>query len=330
LAAGHDLLRSHTWTGPDGSPAERSWWAVVLRSPQVSEALADEVAEVSRRTARQAAQVTWNCPDRSLARAVDAARGWLHRGEERFTASRQAAPFSLADHELARSIPDAGLPGRAAPSPGETDKELCRGILAGCERLRATGPATTANARWSPALNSDVWTYTASAAAIACDLARQITGLLALRARRHGQFLPGAPALRDAAEAAGQAHQAWRHAARAWDSAHTDGPSVTTPVVTTASDLVLRLGRLAFTQPGWTPASSGKAELHSPYQLAADARALRAVLATVHHTASALMHMAASDQRGRRCRAHLRPHPHSPRFQRGTRALHPGPTRPHL
>jgi hypothetical protein len=295
LAAGHDLLRTHIRTGPDGSPAERSWWAGVLHSPAVSATLAGEVAELSRRTARQAAHIAWNCPDKTVASTLDAARSWLQRGEESFSTSRQAAPFSIADRELARSIPAARPPERAAPAPGETDTELCRGILASSERLSAAGPAGVEDARWSPAANSDAWKYTASAAAIACDLARQITGLLALRARWHSLYLRAAPALRTAAEAAGQAHQAWRHAARAWDSAHTDGPSVHTPAMTDASDLVLRLGRLAFTQPGWTPAGGPKAELRNPFKLAADGDAVSTVLAAVHFTASALTAMADSD-----------------------------------
>jgi len=71
----------------------------------------------------------------------------LERGEESFSASRKAAPFCIADRELARNIPAVRPPERAAPASGETDAELCRGILASSERLSAAGTASVMDAR---------------------------------------------------------------------------------------------------------------------------------------------------------------------------------------
>lgn len=60
-----------------------------------------------------------------------------------------------------------------------------------------------------------------------------------------------------------------------------------------AADLVVRLGRLAFGDPGWTPSSSRKPRPRAPGTLAADS--LLAVLGAVHEAADAITRVACAD-----------------------------------
>ncbi len=62
--------------------------------------------------------------------------------------------------------------------------------------------------------------------------------------------------------------------------------------VWTASDLVLRTGRLAFTSPDWTPAKTRRAALRTPAGMAPDADELAAVVGAIHHASDALARLA--------------------------------------
>jgi hypothetical protein len=61
-------------------------------------------------------------------------------------------------------------------------------------------------------------------------------------------------------------------------------------------DLVLRVGRLAYSNPGWTPATS---PVHpcSPADLARTPSDLRLVLGATHHGIDTLTHIAVTDRR---------------------------------
>ena len=62
-------------------------------------------------------------------------------------------------------------------------------------------------------------------------------------------------------------------------------------------DLVLRIGRLAYRNPGWTPACGDASLARQPADLAPDADAISTVLAAVHHAADTLTHIAVTDRR---------------------------------
>ena len=61
-------------------------------------------------------------------------------------------------------------------------------------------------------------------------------------------------------------------------------------------DLVLRLGRLAYANPGWTPATTA-AVSRKPAELAPTLGDLRNVLTAIHHAVDTLTHIAVTDRR---------------------------------
>ena len=64
------------------------------------------------------------------------------------------------------------------------------------------------------------------------------------------------------------------------------------PVAAELEDLVLRAGRLAYTNPWWTPACADASPARDPAGLAATAGELKVVLAAVHHAIDAISHIA--------------------------------------
>ena len=92
-------------------------------------------------------------------------------------------------------------------------------------------------------------------------------------------------------------------------------------------DLVLRIGRLAYRNPGWTPACGDASLARQAADLAPDAGAIPTVLAAVHHATDTLTHIAVTDRRCVRQAAadHRALHPHPP-AARGLR--HPPPLHP--
>jgi len=109
-------------------------------------------------------------------------------------------------------------------------------------------------------------------------------------ARTHTAAIPAA-AMRVA-----DAWPAWRAVATAWGAITTDTHGVRTPAVADASDLLLRLGRLAFDNPGWTPATRPTPPPRDLAELPPGGDRLAAV-AAVHHAWVALAEIAAADQR---------------------------------
>jgi hypothetical protein len=65
--------------------------------------------------------------------------------------------------------------------------------------------------------------------------------------------------------------------------------------MTDASDLVLRIGRLTWDDPRWTPAHSRRAPLRPPAQMAPDTDAVRVVIAAVHQAVDAMAVVAEAD-----------------------------------
>lgn len=100
-----------------------------------------------------------------------------------------------------------------------------------------------------------------------------------------------------AVEAAARACDRWREVEAAWNEKTTDTRGLTSPTVTDTSDLVVRLERLAFADPGWTPIRARKAPVRGIADLAPDSRQAAAVVGAIHHAADALACMATADLR---------------------------------
>ena len=135
----------------------------------------------------------------------------------------------------------------------------------------------------------------AQAAAVTTHL-----GELALRAlgTRAGQLAsqPVSQAqLDDAADLTAGMRAAWHQVDHLWDTMITESRLLPTPAMTETSDLVLRMGRLVWDDPHWTPAHPRPAPMRTPDTLAPRTDAVTTVIAAVHQSVDALARTAEAD-----------------------------------
>jgi hypothetical protein len=205
---------------------------------------------------------------------------------------------------------------------------LCEGVITTAARLQHGAGTFARTARWSPQATSNSWRHDALASAITADSCGVIIRSLAQRAVSLG-FHPAIQAHHDnSARALKLACTAWRTVTGEWDllSTGTHKRAGISPVAAEMDDLVLRIGRLAYRNPGWTPACGDASLARQAADLAPDADTIPTVLAAVHHATDTLTHIAVTD---RRCVARpSRPpalHPHPPAARR---LRHPPPLYP--
>lgn len=308
LAAGRDLLHTHRAPDPDGFFQDRSEWGPVVTSLPVTRALANDITWWSWRLAPFTAWLAGSAssyalphtPDQAVSAAMRdelvSAGQWLQAARTAVRPALDADPVRATDTELLRAIPGSGVPERHPPgSAGESVAELCDGIAVSAARLRAMMRGTPERASWSPLITSGGWQWMAQAAAVTSHLSE-----LALRslADRAGQ-LPAPPAtgvqLESAAGALAGMRTAWQHVGAMWSTLITETRLLQTPAMTEASDLVLRIGRLVWDNPRWTPARADRGPRRAPAALAPGSAAVSAVLAAAHQAVDALAHVAMTD-----------------------------------
>jgi hypothetical protein len=298
LAAGRDLLHTHFLTGTSG----RSLWSAVITSLPVTRALLDEVARWSQQLAFLTGRL-------SLVPAGDAAgpafmpQGmasachWLLAATAVIEAGTQGIPLDAGNTGLLMAIPVNTIPPRRAPAGPETAAVLCQGIEGSALRLRAITFQAPDRAAWSPAFTADSWRWTATAAAVTCHISDGMLRSLAGWARQDAGQPEAAMQLGAAAEAMARACARWREAAAAWNGMTTETAGLIGPGVADPGDIVMRAGRLAFTDPQWAPDRARRTALRDQDQLAPDARQARAIAGAIHQAADALAHMADADLR---------------------------------
>ena len=306
LAAGRDLLHTHLAIDPDGLTLERSEWASAVTSVPVTRALANEAGQWSLRLApftawladSAAAYARPDGPGQTLSVSVRTefatASQWLQAAGAAVHLALRSDPVRPADAELLCAIPAAMVPRRPV-SDGESVAELCDGITISASRLRGAMRDSKDRARWSPSVTSGGWQWMAQAGAVTSHLSELALGALATRA---GQ-LPGSPAsearLRDVAEFMVGMRAAWHQVDRMWDVMITESRMLPTQAMTDASDLVLRMGRLVWDDPHWTPAHSRRAPLRNPAALAPETGVVTTVIAAVHQSVDALARLAKAE-----------------------------------
>ena len=301
LTAGRDLLRTHFGTDPDGWPQRRDW-AEVITSVPVTRALLAEAGAWSRQLALLTGWLSLlSAPDPAVPEPVHqglaGAYHWLLTGSAAITAGQGDDPATEADTDLMRAIPVSLPPGRQPPQDGETVGELALGVAASAARLRMVAQAAGEEAVWSTVLTAESWRWTATGAAVICHLSE-----LMLRSLAESPGLaagaPGAAAqLSGAAEAAAEASARWREVAAGWNLMTTETKGLTAPGIADTGDLILRLGRLAFTDPGWTPLRARSAPLRDVADLAPDTAQAAVVVGAVHHAMDSLAQVGAADLR---------------------------------
>ncbi len=308
LAAGRDLLHTHHAPDPDGLIRGRSEWAPVITSLSVTRALAGQVTRWSWQLAPFTAWLAGSTmsyalprtPDQAVSAAICdslvSASQWLQVAAAAVRPAIEADPVQTADIELLGAVPAAGVPQRLRPGPaGESVAELCDGITVSATRLRAAMRGSAERARWSPAVTSGGWQWMAQAAAVTSHLAELALRALAARAGQLTGLPVTAAQLDSAADGLAGMRAAWQRVDRMWDAIITESRLLQSPAMTEASDLVLRMGRLVWDNPRWTPARCDRAPRRSPAALAAGPAAITAVVAAVHHAADAVARIAVTD-----------------------------------
>jgi len=308
LAAGRDLLHTHVVLDQDGLAHERSEWAPVVTSLPVTRALANEIAAWSARLAPFTAWLAGLAPPHVSRRPGDqqflsspgedlaSAGRWLRTASAALRPALDEDPVRAEDAELLRAIPAAFPPPRQPLGPAaEPAAALCDGITVSASRLRAAVHRGRDRVSWSPEVTSGGWQWMAQAAAVTSHLSELALRSLATRA---GQ-LPGVPVteaqLRDAADAMTGMRTAWQQVDLMWNTIITERRLLSTQAMSEASDLLLRMGRLVWDNPQWTPARADRGPRRDPAALAPGTAAFTAVVSAAHQVADALARVALTD-----------------------------------
>jgi len=308
LAAGRDLLHTRSVLGRDGLAQDRSEWAPVVTSLPVTRALANEIAAWSARLAPFTAwlaglatpHVSRHSADQAFVLSpreeLASASQWLRAASAALHPALDADPGQPADAELLHAIPAAFPPPRQPlGSAAESVAELCDGITSSASRLRAAVHRGRDRVSWSPEVTSGGWQWMAQAAAITSHLSELALRSLATRA---GQ-LTGLPVtearLEDAADAMIDMRTAWQQVDLMWNAVITERRLLSTPAMSEASDLMPRMGRLAWDNPQWTPARADRGPRRDPAALAPGTDAFTAVVSAAHQVADALARVAITD-----------------------------------
>jgi hypothetical protein len=266
LAIGRDLLHTHRTTTPDELWAERSPWAPAVTSPTITRALTAQITRWAHQLAPWAASLASADPAQALAPpavrdALHSATLWL------WTAGAAAHPATADDTRLLHAIPSAQQPERLPPSSAEAMTELCVGIDVSAERLRAVVFGSAEQARWTPAATADTWRWTATAAAVTGHATEILLRSLASHPGQDDK-LPLDQQLQAAADTVAEAGSAWRQVSATWNGLTTETRGHATPLTTELTDLMLRMGRLTWDDPDWSPARAAGCPLRDPADLA--------------------------------------------------------------
>jgi hypothetical protein len=298
LAAGHDLLQTHFTTDQFGWRHGNSPWAPAVASQQVNAALVTEIGGYAGRLAPWALQLAAAAPHERLPErarvAVSTGCRWLWVAEAATRVVRHDVS-AVAGHTLLRAIPVNLPPPRHSPRGGELVPELCTGTVTSAERLRHLAHIMATRARPPHSALAVSWQRTAQAAAITghCSelILRQLT-----KADARPSVAAAETAITQAAQATSRSWQAWRTAAHAWDTFTTSPGTTLTPVAAEIGDLALWIGRLAHTDPAWTPARNHASPTRSGAAFADKGHTIAAVVTALHHASDALTHIAAHDR----------------------------------
>ena len=147
----------------------------------------------------------------------------------------------------------SGLPPAHHPvAAAESLHELCKGVVSTAARLQHAAYAFARTARWSPQATSYTWGRDALACAITSHSGEVIIRGLAQRASALDLDPLIQAHLDNAARALNPVCTAWRASADEWDllSTGTSHGSGVSRVANEIGDLVLRIGRLAYANPG--------------------------------------------------------------------------------
>ncbi|MFC0037202.1 hypothetical protein [Actinomadura rayongensis] len=232
LGCGLDLLEAH-FRRADGSATTT---APVIVAPDTTRSLLHLLSHHTE-TAGRIALHNEVLADKTGRHLVDAAAIMRERGRAR------------ENGLLVIQMPALRPPERARPADGESFTSKLDGVNTSIQRLNALDPTAPMTS----------WAYIARATAITCQINGLLVRTLAWRARELGNE-PACQGLVRTSRSMKSLTSWWKHVSRTWSQKAAgyrfshEGP------VTDASDLLLRVGRLTFDDPAWTPGP--KSTLH--------------------------------------------------------------------
>jgi hypothetical protein len=305
LAAGCDLLHTHFSNDPSTAVQIRtSTWAKVIHSAPVADALLGEIGGLAAKLAPWMVRLSLESPPDSAMPAVtgltfhDSGR-WLWAAALGIENRSHQEPVAGEGWRVLAAIP-ANLPPAYRPLAAQTTvSELCEGVTTTAGRLQYGAAAFARTARWSAQATSASWRHDALASAIVADSSSLIMRGLVRRAAGLGLSPAIQAHLENGARALKFACTAWRAVTGEWDLLTTGAHKRAglSAVAAEMDDLVLRIGRLAYRNPGWRPDCGDASLARQAADLVPDAGGISTVLAAVHHATDTLTHIAVTDQR---------------------------------
>jgi hypothetical protein len=202
-------------------------------------------------------------------------------------------PGTATGHALLHAIPINLPPPRHPPRDGLPVPDLCAGTVITAERLRHLAHLTALRGHHDRAALAASWQRTAQAAAITGHCSELILRQLTQPGTRPPT---AAAAIEEAADAASRSWRSWRALACDWDIFTTNRGTALTPVAAEIGDLVLWAGRLAHTDPAWTPARTHASQPRPHADFTGRGTTITAVVTALHHTSDALTRIAAHDR----------------------------------
>jgi hypothetical protein len=219
-------------------------------------------------------------------RRLNVACQWLWVLNASIEAGCRAAPVPAADRDLLAAMPVNALPAHPVLAAAETVPGLCEGVIATAERLRHLAWQSTQQPPGSPGLTMTSARQAAETSTVTSHNCAIVARVLAARTSHDASAISAD--LAAAALAARQASGSWYQIARALRQVTTDTRGNLSSAAAEARDLALWTGRLAYTDPTWTPASGPHHPARSPQDLVAQHGDLPQVVASVHHACEAL------------------------------------------
>jgi hypothetical protein len=253
-------------------------WLAGLAPPQISRRMTDQPFASS--------------PREELASASQ----WLRAASAALYPALDADAVLPMDTQLLHAIPAAFPPQRQPLGPAaESITELCRGITVSASRLRAAAHRGRDRGTWSPDLTSGGWQWMAQAAAVTSHLSELALRSLAVRAGQLAGLAVTEERLHGAADSMVGMRKAWQRVDLIWNTVITERRLLPTPAMSEASDLLLRMGRLVWDNPQWTPARAHRGPRRAPAALAPGTATFTAVVSAAHNAADALARVAITD-----------------------------------
>jgi hypothetical protein len=295
MTAGRDLLQGHFTATASGARLYRSNWAVAITSPEVSKGLLSELTSLGRQAAdacESAADASGSARTHAQQR-LGVACEWLRLADAHVRAVSQRLPDTAQSHEVLAAIPVNVTPSRHVPQDPEAVDELCRAVITTAQRTRHVAWDAANIDHRSAAISVTSWRQIAAANMVTSHNCHVLYQAIADRVAEHDSGL--AQDLSRAAHQASLAREEWLDNAREFDEVTTDVRDHISPAAIEAGELAHWTGRLAYTDPDWTPARPPSSAVRPAAVLAPEVTDMPRVVDAIHEASQACASLAVAN-----------------------------------